>query len=152
MKKFTAALILAISLVTIPAVYFLNDEPALAAAKKKKKSAPKPDALTAELDAAAREFVKREKIPSSVLKAGEIWVLKSYTSQFKAVQGEGAAIYSQPDFRSKRIINLPNGAKLTAEAEFTGHNGGDWYYVYYGKAKGWVLSRFLVERDPDYDE
>lgn len=134
MKKFTAVLILAISLVTLPAVYFLNDEPALAAAKKKKKSAPKTDTLTAELDKAAREFVKREKIPSSVLKAGEIWVLKSYTS---------------PDFRSKCIMNLPNGAKVTAEAEFTGHNGGEWYYVYYGKAKGWVLARFLVERDPD---
>lgn len=149
MKKFTAALILAISLVTLPAVYFLNDEPALAAAKKKKKSAPKVDPLTAELDEATREFVKREKIPSSVLKAGDIYVLKSYTSQFKAVYGDGAEIYSQPDFRAKRITKLPNGAKVTAEAEFTGHAGGEWYYVYYGKAKGWVLARFLIERDPD---
>ena len=149
MKKLTTVYILAISAISlITALCFFNNEPALAA--KKKKSMPKTDALTAELDEATRDFVKREKIPHSVLKAGDIWVLKSYTSQFKAVQDNGATIYSQPDLRSKRIASLQNGAKLIADAEFTGHAGGEWYYVHYGKkAKGWVLSRFIVEREPE---
>ena len=144
--KITAIIVLAMSLAAISILSFTDSADA---ARRKRKSKPRTDTLTAELDEAAREFVRRERIPNSVLRAGDIYVLKSYTSQFKAVYGDGAEIYSQPDFRAKRITKLPNGAKVTAEAEFTGHAGGEWYYVYYGKAKGWVLARFLIERDPD---
>ena len=149
--KIAAGVMLSVSLATIPTVYFT--EPALAASRKKKtKKAEVKSTYEQEMDRAAREFIKDERIPKSVVRAGEISVLRSYTSQFKAIQGEGAAIFSEPNTRSKRIVNLYNGAKLLAEAEFLG-SSGDWYYVHFqNRYKGWVHSRFIVSRDPDEKE
>ena len=149
--KVVAGVMLSVSLATIPTVYFT--EPALAASKKKNtKKAKVKSTYEQAMDEATREFVRREKIPNSVVRAGEISILRSYTSQFKAIQGEGAAIFSEPNTRSKRIVNLYNGAKLLAEAEFVG-SSGDWYYVHFqNRYKGWVHSKFITERDPDENE
>ena len=148
--KITAIIVLAMSLAAISILSFTDSADA---ARRKRKSKPRTDTLAAELDEAAREFVRRERIPNSVLRAGDIYVLKSYTSQFKAIRGDGAAIFSEPNTNSKRILKLRNGAKLTAEAEFVGRTWGDWYYVRFRSAKrsakGWVHSRFITERDPD---
>ena len=143
--KVAAVIVLVVSLAAILTLSFADS----ADAARRRKSKSRTDRLTAELDEAAREFVRREKIPNSVLRAGDISVLRSYTSQFKAVQGNGAAIFSEPNTRSRRVLKLHDGAKLTAEAEFVGRTGGDWYYVHYRNTKGWVHSRFITDRDPD---
>ena len=156
--KLVAGVMLAVSVATIPAVCFT--EPALAASKKKKTKKTKKakvksdeDYIRAEERESARlvrEFVRREKIPKSVVKAGDIYIITSYGNQFKAIQGEGAAIYSEPNFNSKMILGLNNGAKLIAEADYVSHSGGGWYYVHFGKrAKGWVFARYINYRDPD---
>ena len=150
--KFIAFTLLAVSLASIPEFYF--SEPAAAASKKKKAKVKVPE-VTAELDGVAREFVKREKIPASIVKSGEIYVIRSYTSQFKAINGRGygAYMFSKPDTDSKVVMKLNDGAKLIADAEYTNKYGGDWYYVHYGnRLKGWVLARDIVDRDPDEDE
>lgn len=150
--KFIALTILAVSLASILEFYF--SEPAYATSKKKKAKA-KVSYVTAELDEAAREFVKREKIPASIVKSGEIYVMRSYTSQFKAINGRGygAEMFSKPDTSSKVVMKLNDGAKLIADAEYTNKYGGDWYYVHYrNKAKGWVLAEYIVDRDPDENE
>ena len=153
--KPVAGVMLAVSLATIPAVY--STEPALAASKKTKKAKAKPKKYAStyeeEMDRHAQEFIRREKIPQSVVRAGNIFVIRSYGSQFKAIHGEGAAIYSEPNFDSKMIMKLNNGAKLTADAEYTNKYGGDWYYVHFGKkAKGWVFSDYITSREPDENE
>ena len=103
-----------------------------------------------ELDEITKEFIQREKIPHSVLDSGEIYVLKSYSSQFKATKGNGVRIFSEPNSNSKLIMTLNNGAKLIADAEWTGKSGEDWYFVHFSnKAKGWINSKFIVEREPD---
>ena len=107
--------------------------------------------MSQELDELAMEFVKRENIPSSIVANGEIFVLRSYTSQFKAIDGDTAYIFSAPDTNSQAIFKLENGAKLIADAEYkTKDYGADWYYVHFGnRAKGWVLSQYIVDREPD---
>ena len=155
--KLVAGVILAVSVATIPVVCFT--EPALAASRKKKtkkaKVKPKKYVSTYEkaMDEAAQEFIRREKIPKSVVRAGEIFPIRSYMAQFKAIRGEGAAIYSQPNFNSKVIQRLNNGAKVIADVEYTNQYGGDWYYVHYGKkAKGWVATDYIINREPDENE
>ena len=70
--------------------------------------------------------------------------------QFKAIEGDTAYIFSEPDTNSQAIYKLENGAKLIAEAEYTNNYGGDWYYVHFqDKVKGWVLAKYIVEREPD---
>lgn len=107
--------------------------------------------MSRELDELAMEFVKRENIPPSIVANGEIFVLRSYTSQFKAIDGDTAYIFSAPDTNSQAIFKLENGAKLIADAEYTTKDyGAEWYYVHFGnKAKGWVLSSYVVDREPD---
>ena len=135
---------LALSVATILMVY--STEPALATSKKR-------NAPIAKLDKVTRDFVKREKISASIVSSGEIYVIRSYMAQFKAIQGDGAAIFSEPNLDSKMIMKLNNGAKLTADAEYTNKYGGDWYYVHFGKrAKGWVAAVYITDREPDENE
>ena len=103
------------------------------------------DPLTEELDRLSSEFIKREKIPKSVTRAGYIYVLKSAATRFMSVRGDGAAVFSEPNTKSKEIVKLFDGTELFVEAEFVGYSGGDWYYVtFLDDIKGWVDSRFLV--------
>ena len=95
-----------------------------------------------------KQFVEREKIPESVSSAGDIFVITSYAAQFKAVDGNDAILFSEPNANSKQIMNLSNGDKLTAEAEWVKAND-DWYYVHFGNVKGWIQAKFILERDPD---
>lgn len=143
MKKFF--LILVISCMIVNVGQYKNEIVFAAARKKVVKNIEEADTLTKELDRLSREFVKRERIPNSVVRAGDIYVLRSATSQFMTVCGEGAAIFSEPNVKSKRIVKLYDGTELIAEAEFVGYSGSDWYYVIFrDDIKGWVDSKFLV--------
>lgn len=105
---------------------------------------------TIEIDEAVKEFMQRENIPYSIAAKGDVYLLRSYTSQFKAINGNGAYLYSEPSTSSKAILKLENGAKLIADAEYMGNDGSDWYYVHFGdSAKGWVQSQYITDRDPD---
>ena len=107
--------------------------------------------ISKELDELVMEFIKRENIPSSIVANGYIFVSRSYTSQFKAIDGDTAYILSEPDtFSGQPIFKLENGAKVIADAEYTTKDGARWYYVHFGNiAKGWVLAQYIVEREPD---
>ena len=106
--------------------------------------------ISKELDELTIEFVKQENIPNFIVTVGDIYVLRSYTSQFKAIKEDTAYIFSELDTNSQAIYKLENGAKLIAEAEYTNNYGGDWYYVHFqDKVKGWVLAKYIVEREPD---
>lgn len=107
--------------------------------------------ISKELDELVMEFIKRENIPSSIVANGYIFVSRSYTSQFKAIDGDTAYILSEPDtFSGQPIFKLENGAKVIADAEYTTKDGACWYYVHFGNiAKGWVLAQYIVEREPD---
>ena len=105
---------------------------------------------TIEIDEAVKEFLQRENIPYSIAAIGDIYLLRSYMSQFKAINGDTAYIYSEPDTSSRAVLKLDKGAKLIADAEYTGNDGSDWYYVHFGdSARGWVLSQYITDRDPD---
>ena len=54
------------------------------------------DTLTAELEKADKDFIKREKISSRIISEGTIHVIKSDAFQFKKVRGYGVAIFSEP--------------------------------------------------------
>ena len=109
------------------------------------------DPLTVELDRLAQEFARRENLPEHILKAGDVSIIRSYGSTFKAITGDGAIMYSLPDLSSSPVKALPNGSKLTAEAEYNSSSLGDWYFVQYGASKGWVQSRYITDREPDDD-
>lgn len=158
LRKLIAVVMLAVSLAAVPMIY--EPSAAIAAARRKKKSKARRksapvDARQRDLDRAARQFIREEKIPQSVVNSGEIYAIVSYGSMFKAIYYDPnkmvrPALYARPDYRSRQIMKLKNGTKLIADAEFVGHSGGDWYYVHVGnKAKGWVPSEFIISRDPD---
>ena len=136
MKKFIAVVMLLVILASAPAF----------AAKTKAKV----DDLSDVLDEAAREFVKREKIPQSYVKAGDFYVIKSYGMMFKAIEGDGAFLYTLPDINSQKIMYLPDGSKLIQDADYVPYSGPHWAHVEVGNyAKGWVPSKFIIARDPE---
>ena len=102
---------------------------------------------------AIREFVKREGISASTLSSGSIFIIRSYGRQFKAISGNGAALFREPRANSTRILDIANGIKVIAEADFTGNSGEDWYYVHlHDGQKGWVHAKFIVDSDPNEDD
>ena len=84
---------------------------------------------------------------------GEIYVIRSYAAQFKAVKGKGAKLYVLPGEggKAKTITSLKEGAALTAEAEWVAHDArGSWYYVTTKKGQsGWVPAQFITDREPE---
>ena len=126
---------------------FLID--ALSASDEEENEGDAEDEAELELIELKKQFVEREKIPESVSSAGDIFVITSYAAQFKAVNGNGAILFSEPHSNSKQIMNLSNGDKLTADAEWATNADNEWYYVHFGDAKGWVQSKFIKDREPD---
>ena len=129
---------------------FLID--ALSASDEEENEGDAEDEAELELIELKKQFVEREKIPESVTSVGDIYVIKSYAEQFKAVDGNGAILFSEPYTHSKQIMNLSNGDKLTADAQWSnlvGDEWYDWYYVHFGDVKGWVQAKFIKDREPD---
>ncbi len=109
------------------------------------------DPVSDEFDELAQDFASKENLPERILKAGDIYIIRSYGLTFKAIKGNGAVMYSLPDAGSTQERALPDGSKLIAEAEYTSGTLGDWYFVNYGTSKGWVQSRYITDREP-YDD
>ena len=109
------------------------------------------DPVSDEFDELAQDFASKENLPERILKAGDIYIIRSYGLTFKAIKGNGAVMYSLPDAGSAQVMLLPDGSKLIAEAEYTSGTLGDWYFVNYGASKGWVQSRYITDREPDDD-
>ena len=103
------------------------------------------DTLTAELEKADKDFIKREKISSRIISEGTIHVIKSYAFQFKKVRGYGVAIFSEPHLNSRRIRNISHGTEIITPAYFTSYSGETWYYIQ--EDKGWIHELFLSDGD-----
>lgn len=129
-------------------LYYLFPAPAAAGTSGE---ADEEDELDKEMSRLAQKFVREKKIPPSVVAGGDIYVIRSYTAQFKAAKGKKAKLYALPDKGAKIITPLKEGDELTAEAEWVAHDArGSWYYVTTKKGQsGWVPAQFITDREPE---
>lgn len=114
-------------------------------------NADEEDELDKELARLAEEFAREKRLPPSVTAGGDIYVIRSYVAQFKAIKGRGANLYALPDEGAKVVVPLKEGAALTAEAEWTARDArGSWYYVTTKKGhSGWVPAQFITDREAE---